>query len=196
MMLGHIKFFVGASLLTIICSPSFAESAVPCPNSSVVRQADCSKAIAGAISATTRSTALPEGWTLVRSKSEAGPEQISLMHPSDVDRSDFGLAGLSLVCTPDGIAPVVILLEPVPLGTRPLVSIAAGDNESAFESLVLPGHRSLRISLHMASAPPQDWLQAKALIVKVVLGPTSLQGLVPLSGLEGAFATLKSACLR
>jgi len=195
-MLGHIKFFVGVSLLTVICSSCFGQSAVTCLNSSAGRQADCSKAIAGAISATTRSTALPEGWTLVRINSEAGPEQISLMHPSDVDRSDFGLAGLNLVCTPDGIAPVVILLEPVPLGTRPSVSIKAGDNESTFEALVLPGHRSLRISLHMASSPPQDWLQAKVLIVKVALGPTSVQGMVPLAGLEGAFATLKSACKR
>lgn len=196
MMRSHIELFVGVFLLPISCSPCFAQPVAPCLNSTASKQTDCSKAIAGALSATTRSTALPEGWTLVRSKSEPGPEQISIMRPTDVDRSDFGLAGLSLVCTPDGITPLVILLEPVPLGTRPSVSITVDDKESVFDALVLPGQRSLRISLQMAPAPPRDWLQSKVLSVKVVLGSKVVQGVLPLSGLQGAFATLQSTCMR
>lgn len=157
-------------------------------------QSDCSNGIANALSSTNRLTPLQDGWTLVRTKLEIGsPEQISIMHQADT-ASNIGLAGISLRCAANGVDVMLVVLEPVPPGTHPSITIAANGQQRSFDTSVLPGRRSLRLLPQAEPLPTPDWLQSHTLSVKVELGPSSVHGVLPIDGMIGALQTLRSAC--
>ena len=103
----------------------------------------CEETFSQSVKASSRTAELDGGWRLVRTPNpQGGAEAISIMHVSDTARSDFALAGLTLRCGGSDLEPLLIVLEPLPGGSHPPVTVKAGSSASSIRSIDNPGRTS------------------------------------------------------
>ena len=158
-------------------------------------RAQCEQAFSRSVQSASRTTELAGGWRLVRTPDpNGGPEAVSVMHVSDTARSDLGLAGLTLRCGRQNLEALLILLEPLPHGARPAVSIADGAGRARFDAAALPGGEALLLPPAASGLAAGDWQKASELSVEIAAEPAPIRGVVPVAGLASAWQSLSQAC--
>jgi hypothetical protein len=116
------------------------------------------------------------------------------MHVSDTAKSDFALAGLTLSCGSTGIEPLLIVLDPLAIGSRPQVIVTADTIRSQFEASAVQGGLAVLLppmAFNLAAGP---WQKSNELSVEIAIKPIPIRGIVPISGLSKALQTLTQIC--
>ena len=145
--------------------------------------------------ALSQTTALGDGWRLVRTRDPGGSaETVSVMHVADTTKSDLALAGLSLRCGATGIEVVLIVLEPLPRGSHPLVTITAGPNRVEFEASATQRGEALLLPQAASNLASGEWQNAAELGIEIATKPNPIQGTMPIRGLSGALRALSPYC--
>jgi len=152
------------------------------------------------------------GWRLLQGINPAGGGgTASMIHTSDMMRSDLDLAGLMLRChdaNPPGTgmqvqeaAPtdratqvVIVVVTPFPPRTMPRVTIGAPGKEWHFEARVVPPGAELLLPAEAADLAAGPWQSTHELTVKVSWQERSFGGVIPIDGLANALATLNANC--
>ena len=126
---------------------------------------------------------LTGGWRLVRTPNpRGGPDAVSVMHTADTSRSDLNLAGLMIRCKDGRSELAIVLLNAFPLRARPRVVFGNPGPETQFEAtigppgtaVVLPGDPKVIIGRAQSAGDE--------LFIRVIEGPTTVSGVVPLAG--------------
>ena len=174
-----------AALTSLVAYANPAAAAQDCPG--------CGDATAQ--SRFSQSTALEGGWRLVKSRNPDGNgEIVSIMHAVDTAKSDIGLAGLSLRCGPVGPEVVLILLDPIPSGERPKVTLQAGQTRTQAEAPVQQGGQTLLLSQAASSLANAARQGATEVSVTIEARPNPITGIVPLTGMVKALGSLSVYC--
>jgi len=155
----------------------------------------CEERFSQSVKASSRTAVLDGGWRLVRTPNpQGGAEAISIMHVSDTSKSDFALAGLTLRCGGSDIEPLLIVLEPLPGGSHPPVTVKAGSSEAQFEASTIQGGQALLLPRAAANLAAGQWQSASELSVEIAIKPVPIRGVVPIPGLSKALQTLTQTC--
>jgi hypothetical protein len=88
------------------------------------------------------------------------------MHPADISRSDFKLAGLMLRCGKGGPEAVIVLLRPFPLRARPNVVFGEPGNETQFEATVAAPGTAVLLPTDAASLVNVSWQALNYLFIR------------------------------
>lgn len=135
------------------------------------------------------------GWRLVRTPgAKPSGEVVTMMRTADLLRSDAALAGLALHCGESGPEVMVIVVEPFPPRSRPRVEIGEQASERAFEASVLPGGAALLLPAAATALANGPWQTQSELLVKIENAGSTIQGVVPLSGLKEALNQISNSC--
>jgi hypothetical protein len=136
-----------------------------------------------------------DGWRTVRTPGpKPGADVISKMRTADLLRSDPAFAGLALHCGESGPEIVVIVVEPFPPRSRPRVEIGQQASDGAFEASVLPGGAALLLPAAATALANGAWQSQPELSVKIENAGSTIQGVVPLSGLKEALNAINISC--
>jgi hypothetical protein len=155
----------------------------------------CEETFSQSVKASSRTAVLDGGWRLVRTPNpQGGAEAISIMHVSDTSKSDFALAGLTLRCGGSDIEPLLIVLEPLPGGSHPPVTVKAGSSEAQFEASTIQGGQALLLPRAASNLAAGQWQSASELSVEIAIKPVPIRGVVPIPGLSKALQTLTQTC--
>ena len=155
----------------------------------------CEERFSQSVKASSRTAVLDGGWRLVRTPNpQGGAEAISIMHVSDTSKSDFALAGLTLRCGGSDIEPLLIVLEPLPGGSHPPVTVKAGSSEAQFEASTIQGGQALLLPRAASNLAAGQWQSASELSVEIATKPVPIRGVVPIPGLSKALQTLTQTC--
>jgi hypothetical protein len=155
----------------------------------------CEEAFSRNVQSANRTTGLTGGWRLVKTADpNGGPEAVSVMHVSDTAKSDIGLAGLTLRCGRGSPEALLILLEPLPHGTNPTVTIANGPDRAQFEASAIQGGEAILLPQAASSLAAGDWQKASELSIEIAVKPVPIQGIVPIAGLSSALQILNQNC--
>jgi hypothetical protein len=155
----------------------------------------CEETFSQSVKASSRTAVLDGGWRLVRTPNpQGGAEAISIMHVSDTSKSDFALAGLTLRCSGSDIEPLLIVLEPLPGGSHPPVTVKAGSSEAQFEASAIQGGQALLLPRAASNLAAGQWQSASELSVEIEINPAPIRGVVPIAGLSQALRTLTQTC--
>jgi len=137
-----------------------------------------------------------ETWQLSRTPNPAGgPDSIAITKIADATGSGHDIAGLMLRCGEGATTEVlVVLVEPLPVRTRPKITVVAGRTTTEFTgSVVTPG--ALVLLPEKASALVETtWRSVPELAVAIAEDHHSLHGLVSLADIGTAMQTLQSNC--
>lgn len=138
----------------------------------------------------------PGAWRLVRtSNPRGGPDAVSIMHTADVARSDLGLAGLMVRCSGGRSELAIVLLNAFPLRAHPRVALGNPGHETEFDATIGPPGTAVVLPGDPKAVIGSAWSAESDLSIRVIDGPTKISGVVPLAGLQSAFALLMSNCL-
>jgi hypothetical protein len=155
----------------------------------------CEETFSQSVKASSRTAELDGGWRLVRTPNpQGGAEAVSIMHVSDTSKSDFALAGLTLRCGDSGIEPLLIVLEPLPGGSHPPVTVKAGSSEAQFEASAIQGGQAVLLPRVASNLAAGQWQSANELSVEIAIKPVPIRGVVPIPGLSKALQTLTQIC--
>jgi hypothetical protein len=137
-----------------------------------------------------------ETWQLSRTPNPAGgPDSIAITKIADATGSGHDIAGLMLRCGEGATTEVlVVLVEPLPVRTRPKITVVAGGTTTEFTgSIVTPG--ALVLLPEKASALVETtWRSVPELAVAIAEDHRSLHGLISLADIGTAMQTLQSNC--
>lgn len=187
-------------LLSAWTDPSRGDSALPglrnCgPGASPDQRQKCDDAASDQVKSRSRTTILDGGWRLVKTRDPGGgTEATSVMHAIDITKSDIDLAGLSLQCGRAGIEIVLIVLDSFPRSARPAVILTAGNNRTEFEASVIQHGEALLLPQAASDLAAADWQKEAELSIQIEAKPNPIRGIVPISGLSGAFRALSANC--
>ena len=135
-------------------------------------------------------------WRLVRTPNpRSGPDAVSIMHTADIARSDLNLAGLMLRCSGGRSELAIVLLNAFPLRAHPRVIFGNPGHETEFDATIGPPGTAVVLPGDPKTAIGGAWSTESDLFIRVIDGPTKVSGVVPLAGLQSAFALLMSNCL-
>jgi hypothetical protein len=149
----------------------------------------------GASPPRTQSETATEAWRRVRSPgSGAGTQTAAILHIADFERSDSRLAGLMLRCGDAGVEAVFIVIEPYPPHAHPKITLRAADHESYFDGDIIPTGAGVRLPVDAGELANGPWHGSKELGVTINDGASTIEGVVGLSGLAPALASLKGEC--
>lgn len=155
----------------------------------------CDEEASQQVNALNRTTSLADGWRLVRTRDPGGSaEAVSVMHVADTTKSDLALAGLSLHCGSNGIEVVLIMLEPLPRGSHPSVTVTMGSNKVQFEASATQRGEALLLPPSAASLAAGEWQKAAELGIEIATEPAPIKGTMPIRGLSGALRALSPYC--
>jgi hypothetical protein len=112
----------------------------------------------------------------------------------DTTKSDASLAGLSLRCSREGFEVVLIVLEPLPRASHPIVILTAGSKRSEYEASVAQTGEALLLPQAASSLAAGDWQKATELSVEIATKPNPVRGIVPIAGLPAALRSLSPNC--
>ena len=155
----------------------------------------CDEEASRQVNALSQTTSLADGWRLVRTRDPGGStEAVSVMHVADTTKSDPALAGLSLRCGANGIEVVLIMLEPLPRGSHPSVTVTMGSNKVQFEASATQRGEALLLPPSAASLAAGEWQKAAELGIEIATEPAPIKGTMPIRGLSGALRALSPYC--
>src|ERR1700742_499652 len=178
--------------------PAVAQGVPPQDCSKIANPQDrqqCEERFSQSVNASSRTAELEGGWRLVRTPDpQGGSEAISIMHVSDTTKSDFALAGLTLRCGGTGIEPLLIVLEPLAVNSRPQVIMRADSTQSQFQATAVQGGLALLLPPAASNLAAGPWQKSNELSVEIAIKPIPIQGIVPISGLSKALQTLTQIC--
>jgi len=138
---------------------------------------------------------LSGGWHYVRTPNpQGGPAAVSIMHTADTSKSDLEFAGLTIRCGDGGTQILIILLRAFPLRARPHVIFGRAGHETQFEGTIAPPGTAILVPGNAANLVEGLWQTQADLFVRVTDGPTSVSGVVALTGLQPAFKALVANC--
>jgi hypothetical protein len=134
-------------------------------------------------------------WRLVRTPNpRGGPDAVSVMHTADPSRSDLDFAGLMIRCSQEGSELAIVLLNPFPLQARPHVTFGKPGRETQLQATIGAPGTTVVLKGDPKSILGEAWSAEGDLSVRVTDGPKSISGVVPLGGIQPAFAQLKANC--
>ncbi|MBV8765442.1 MAG: hypothetical protein JOZ66_11065 [Hyphomicrobiales bacterium] len=135
------------------------------------------------------------GWRLMRTLNpHGGPDAVSIVHTADVSRSDLDLAGLMLRCAPGGVEALVIVLDPRPPSSKPLVELRIAGVAKKFETRIVPPFTALLLPPEAAALLTNIGLASEEVAIEIETQPSAVKGTVPLVGLGGALGELRASC--
>jgi hypothetical protein len=140
---------------------------------------------------------LLEGWQLIRTPDpRGGADTMSISHVADLQKSDPNLAGILLRCVDRQIELFMIVIEPYPPQITINLTLKLGNSAaSAYRSSVIPPGVMVRLPAEAATAILDRRQQSDDLNVSIVSGTTQpTTGVIKLTGLEQALATLRTSC--
>ena len=129
-------------------------------------------------------------WRLVRTNPRGEKDAISITRGGELYGSDPDFAGLMIRCADDGIDVLLVLLRPLPPGTRPQVAV----NGKRFEGSVLPPGTIVRLPKEVARSANQYWPALSILSLVINQSGTVIKGLVSLKGFDPALQALTATC--
>lgn len=158
----------------------------------------CEAEISRALTAAGRSTDLGAGWTLARSQTRGGENNLAVMRVGDTTRSDPDFGGLSFRCGRQGIETTLILLATLPGEARGTVKVnvksTAGEHE--FDASLSNGGRIVVLPPTASELAAGDWGRAADLSIRIDTGTAAgVKGVVPARGLTQALNALRAGCL-
>ena len=139
-------------------------------------------------------------WRLVRTPNpDRGKDAVSIMHTADVSKSDLDLAGLMVRCGQSGPEILIVLVRPLPPRAHPKVVVNAGGDTAAFVATPVPPGAAIQLPQQASVFLTGAWKDAAALSVRIDAkevddDPTSVSGVIPLSGLAQAERLLMANC--
>jgi hypothetical protein len=140
------------------------------------------------------SSQLTGGWHFVRTRNPHGTDEVvSIMHTADISRSDPDLAGLTIRCAKRGTEILIVLIRSFPLRARPTVVLGPANQESRFKTTVASPGTAILLP-EGAATLVRSWFTQNALFIRVADDQNTIQGVVPLEGLETAFKVLIANC--
>jgi hypothetical protein len=155
----------------------------------------CDEEASQQVNALSQTTSLADGWRLVRTKNpSSSAEAMSVMHVAQTTKSDLALAGLSLRCSGNGIEVVLIMLEPLPRGSHPSVTVTMGSSKVQFEASATQRGEALLLPPSAASLAAGEWQNAGELGIEIATEPAPIKGTMPIRGLSGALRALSPYC--
>ena len=121
------------------------------------------------------------------------------MQTADITKSDLDLAGLMLRCGEGGVEVLVVLVDPLPPRAHPKVTVSAAGRSVDFTATVLPPGAAVLLPKEAGVLASGPWTAATELSVQIDVAPAdrepkSVRGLIPLTGLGGALASLHGNC--
>jgi hypothetical protein len=120
------------------------------------------------------SSQLPGGWHFLRTRDPRGTaEAISILHTTEI---------------------VIVLIRSFPLRDRPTVIIGQPDHETQFKAIVVPPGTAILLPGDAAPLVSSSWHALNDLFIRVADGQNTIQGVVPLEGLQTAFKVLVANC--
>ena len=141
------------------------------------------------------SSELAGGWHFVRTPNPRGNnEAVSIMHTADTSRSDLDFAGLMVRCREGGTEVVIVLLRPFPFRAKPMVVLGQSGHESQFKATVAPPGTAILLPGDAALFVGSTFGRLDDLFIRVADGQNTIQGVVPLEGLQAAFKVLVANC--
>jgi hypothetical protein len=165
------------------------------PGVSVDQRQRCDKAVSDQLKASSQTTPLDGGWRLVKTRESGGAAEVtSVMHAADTARSDPNLAGLTLHCGRAGIEAVLIVLEPLPHPSHPVVALTAGSKRSEFEASVALNGAALLLPQTASLLAAGEWQNAPELSIEIATKSDPIRGIVPIQGLAAALSALSPNC--
>ena len=193
--------FFTTVLLLVLCPQSDKAQPVPSelPNCSArmdsgLRQR-CEEEFSRRVAASNQTRELTGGWRLVKTPDpRGGPQTISVMHVSDTSKSDFGLAGITFRCGPTDIETLLVILDPLPRGSQPQVTVKDSRTEIQFKATAINGGQMLLLPQTASNSASGSWKSASELSLEIVADAISIKGVVPIAGLSGALEALSQAC--
>jgi hypothetical protein len=134
-------------------------------------------------------------WRLVRTPDPVGArEAVSITRTADVAKSDLEFAGLMLRCGERSVEVLIVLVRVFPPRAHPKVQVSAGSATAEYTATVVPPDVLLLLPHEAAALAAGSWQAAAELAVTVEDARGSIRGVVPLTGLGGALALLRSNC--
>ena len=139
-------------------------------------------------------------WRLVRTRNpNGGPDAVSVMQTADITKSDLDLAGLMLRCGEGGVEVLVVLVDPLPPRAHPKVTVSAAGKSVDFTATVVPPGAAVLLPKDAGVLASGPWTAAAELSVQIDAAaadeePKSVRGIIPLTGLGGALASLQGNC--
>lgn len=141
------------------------------------------------------SSQLAGEWHFVRTRNPRGDaEAASIMHTADTSRSDLDFAGLMIRCRQGGTEIVIVLIRSFPFRAQPTVIIGQPGHETQFKATVAPPGTAILLPGDAAPLVSNSWHALKDLFIRVADGQNTIQGVVPLEGLQTAFKVLVANC--
>lgn len=135
------------------------------------------------------------GWRLMRAPNpHGGPDAVSIVHTVDISRSDVDLAGLMLRCAPGGIEVLVVVLDPRPPSSKPLVKIRVAGMEEKFEARSVPPFTALLLPSEAAALFKGLGRTSDEVAIEIEAEPSPVKGTVSLAGLGTALGELRASC--
>ncbi|WP_026605694.1 hypothetical protein [Methylocapsa acidiphila] len=192
-MLCRILFLLLLSLCLYLCDPRQSLCAALVYTAMQHDEPSASTRIFAAAQATDSSAA--DSWRRVRNPGASGGKEFAaILRVAALTRSDPRLAGLMLRCAEHGVEAIIIVVEPFPPHARPKITLRANEQESYLEGVVIPTGVGVRLPVDGAKLATGPWRNSEALEINIDDGAAPIHGVVELSGLTSAVASLIGEC--
>lgn len=146
---------------------------------------------------TVRVAAPSSPWKFSRTQgTKDGETFASIMKIADTAHSDPDFAGLIVRCAPKGKVDVLVaLIRPFPPRSRPQVTIAAsGGGSQTFEASMAAAGAAVLLPDEVSAFAGGKWQTTASLSVSVKENDSEIKGMVDLTGLRAAYASLLASC--
>jgi hypothetical protein len=155
----------------------------------------CYKNATGHEAANQSSPAALGTWHFVRTPNPTGgPSAVSITQSADIARSDPDFGGLMLRCGDGAPEVLIVLVRYLTFGAHPKVIVKAAQTSTEFSGKVVPPGLLVSLPEQASALAAGPWLAMPELSISVDDGGNPVQGIVPLTGLTGALAVLRSNC--
>jgi hypothetical protein len=137
------------------------------------------------------------GWKLVRTPDSERSRGMAIVKTADTARSDPDFAGLMVRCADKGkIEVLVVLVNPFPPRSNPVVTIVSAARAEVFEGKVAAAGAAVLLPEAAAGLAGGVWQTASSLAIAVKDNATEIKGLVGLNGLRPAYSDLLANCMQ
>jgi hypothetical protein len=134
-------------------------------------------------------------WHLIRSADpRGGVGAVAMMHTADVSKSDIGLAGLMLRCSPDRLQVVIVATIAFAPSEQPRVRLRAGRSESTLTATIVPPFSALLLPSEATELVDGVWQSASELLIEITSQQAVIKGTISMAGLKSAAAILRANC--
>lgn len=131
-------------------------------------------------------------WRLVHTPNPAdGYDVVSVMATAELAQSDIDFVGLGLRCADPDFEVLVFLIQPLPPGSRPAVSL----NNNIFQANVISPGTAILLPRAASISAQQQWRSLPQLSIDIEERGTKIHGLVSLDGFDKALQALTTSCL-